>query len=236
MTQVRTHRPISAPRPRATPPLQQGDRLSRAEFERRYQGMPDVKKAELIEGVVYMPSPVSEGHSHSQVHIITWLGVYEAATPGVVAGDNGTILLDLDNVPQPDAHLRIEERCGGQSKLSPNRYVEGAPEVITEVAVSSASYDLHDKLNVYRRSGVREYLVWRVDDEAFDWFILREGRYEPLEPVDGLHRSEMFPGLWLDTAALLKGDLATVLAALQTGIADASHAAFVEKLQAAQKA
>ena len=112
----------------AIPPLENGDRLTRAEFERRYDAMPALKKAELIEGEVYMPSPVRYGR-HSQPHsrLGTWLGIYELDTPGVEAGDNGTIRLDLDNEPQPDAFLIIRPERGGQARISEDDYIEGAP-------------------------------------------------------------------------------------------------------------
>jgi Uma2 family endonuclease len=195
--------------------------------------MPHVKKAELIEGVVYVPSPVSEEHSEPHFNLIGWLAVYRSATPGLQGGDRGTIRLDLENEPQPDAFLRIRPEYGGQSRHS-GRYVGGAPELIAEVAASSASYDLHDKLRAYQRNGVVEYLVWRVWDRAIDWFALREGRYAllPLSP-EGHYRSEVFPGLWLDPAALLRGDLAQVMAVLQQGLASTEHAEFVRRLREA---
>ncbi len=142
------------------PPLENGDRLSRPEFERRYNAMPNLKKAELIEGIVYMPSPVrfsQHGRPHS--HLMGWLVLYEAGTPGVQAGDNSTVRLDVDNEPQPDASLLIDPERGGQTRLSKDGYIEGAPELVAEVASSRASYDLHDKQNIYRRNGVREYVV-----------------------------------------------------------------------------
>jgi Putative restriction endonuclease len=217
------------------PPLVAGDRLTRDEFHRRYLAMPHVKKAELIEGVVYMPSPVSlDGHAVPHCDFITWLGTYRAFTAGVQGGDNGTLLLDLDNEPQPDAFLRILPEFGGQSKTVDD-YVQGAPELVAEVAASSASYDLHDKLNAYRRNGVREYIVWRVWDRAIDWFVLRSGRYEllPLSP-DGFYQSEAFPGLWLDPAAIIRGDVARVLAVVQQGLATAEHAEFVKRMEQAR--
>jgi hypothetical protein len=222
---------------KGVPPLQPGDRLTRPEFERRYDAMPEVKKAELIEGVVYMPSPVTvEEHGAPHFDLITWLGLYRATTPGVQGGDNSTLRLDWDNDPQPDGFLRILPEYGGQSRTSPDGYVEGAPELAAEIAASSVSYDLHDKLNAYRRNGVREYVVWRVWDKEIDWFVLRDGRYErlPLTPT-GLHQSEVFPGLWLDPAALLRGDLAHVLQVLQQGLASPDHAAFKQRLQQAKK-
>lgn len=217
------------------PPLRAGDRLTREEFERRYEAMPEVKKAELVEGVVYMPSPVSaEEHGEPHFDFVTWLGVYRAHTPGVRGGDNSTLRLDLDNMPQPDAYLRVESECGGQTRMVEG-YIEGGPELIAEVAASSASYDLHDKLNAYRRNGVQEYVVWRVWDQQFDWFQLVGGRYEPLAAdAKGIYRSRTFPGLWMDSAAVVRGDLAQVLAVLQQGLESPEHAIYVEALAAAR--
>jgi Uma2 family endonuclease len=214
------------------PPLENGDRLTRAEFERRYAAMPHIKKAELIEGIVYMPSPVSNEHAAPHFLLIGWLSHYLAATPGIAGGDNGTLRLDLDNEPQPDAFLRILASHGGQARVDEDDYVSGAPELVAEVARSSVSIDLHAKLNVYRRNGVREYLVWRVEDQAIDWFVLREGRYEPLAATaEGLYQSEVLPGLWLDAAALLRGDLLAAFQTVQRGLASPDHAAFVRRLQ-----
>jgi hypothetical protein len=212
--------------------LQSGDRLTVEEFERRYDAMPNLKKAELIEGVVYVGSPVSEDHGAPHLDFTTLFGIYCWATPGVLGGDNVSILIDQRNMVQPDAYLRIDSRCGGRSRLGPDRYIIGSPEMIGEIAVTSANYDLHDKLNVYRRSGVQEYIVWRVWDQAIDWFVLRDGNYERLQPgADGVYRSEVLPGLWLDIAALLRGDMATVARVAQEGIASAEHAAFVDRVR-----
>lgn len=212
------------------PPLENGDKLTRIEFERRYHAMPQVKKAELIEGIVYMASPLRlRKHGEPHARIMTWLGTYWAATPGVGLADNTTVRLDTDNEPQPDALLRIER--GGQSYISDDDYVEGAPELIVEIAASTASIDLHDKLNVYRRNQVQEYLVWRVYDQQFDWFRLQEGDYIQLEPNEnGIICSEIFPGLWLKQSALLAGDLAKVLEIVQQGIATTEHQMFVKSL------
>ncbi len=224
--------PVLVP-PVRIPPLQTGDRLTRDEFERRYLATKDVKKAELLEGVVYIPSFVGQiEHGVACFDLIGWLGVYRSMTPGVQGGDNSTLRLDLDNEPQPDAFLRILPECGGQSK-NDGGYVAGAPELIAEVAASSVSYDLHVKFNVYRRNGVREYVVWRTWDQAIDWFVLRSGQYERLVPgEDGVHRSEVFPGLWLDSAALLRGDVARVLDVVRQGTATPDHAQFASRLSA----
>ena len=214
------------------PILEGGDRLSRAEFERRYQGMPEVKKAELIEGVVYVASPVRIKH-HGEPHgdIVTWLGLYKVATPGVMLGDNTTVRLDGENEPQPDALLRIDEFCGGQSRISEDDYIEGAPELIVEIAASSASYDLHDKLRAYRRNGVREYLVWLTQERAFRWYGLVEGEYVLQQPDDqGILNSQGFPGLQLAVDALLAGDMQRVLAVLQEGMRSEAYRLFVQTL------
>src|SRR5262245_58051735 len=214
------------------PPLEPGDRLTREEFERRYEATPGLKKAELIEGVVYIPAPPRHRrHSRPHLHLSGWLGVYEAATPGVEGGDSCTVRLDTDNEPQPDVLLLIDPARGGQARISADDYVEDAPELVAEVASSSASYDLHTKLEVYRRNGVREYIVWRVLDGEVDWFVLRQGRYERLaRGPGGVLRSEVFPGLWVDATALVGGNLAGVLAVVQQGAASPEHAAFVAQL------
>ncbi|MEI7683790.1 MAG: Uma2 family endonuclease [Planctomycetota bacterium] len=214
------------------PPLEAGDRLTRAEFEKRYEAMPGVRKAELIEGIVYMPSPVRiRRHGRPQLHLITWLGTYESMTPGVIGGDNATARLDLDNEPQPDALLMIDPALGGQASISADDYIEKAPELVGEISGSSASFDLHTKLAVYRRNGVREYLVWRVLDQRFDWFVARQGAFEPLQPdSEGILKSETFPGLWLDAAALIRGDMLRVLAVVQQGVASPEHARFLPSL------
>ena len=212
-----------------------GDRLTRAEFERRYDAMPDVRKAELIEGVVHMPSPVrADDHGEPHFDLIAWMGLYRAHTPGVAGGDNSSLKLDLDNMPQPDTYLRILAECGGRARII-GGYVTGSPELIGEVTASTASYDLHDKLHAYRRNGVQEYVVWRVWDLAVGWFVLREGQYDRRDPdADGVFRSEAFPGLWLDARALVEGDLARVLSVLQQGLADPAHAGFIQKLEQAR--
>ena len=224
------------PEPSTTIPiLEPGDHLARDEFERRYDAMPDLKKAELIEGVVYMGSPVRlHYHGRPHVHVSTWLGTYEIQTPGVFAGDNVSIRLDDDNMTQPDLALIIEPGRGGQSTISDDDYIEGGPELVVEVAASTASIDLNKKLRIYRRNNVREYVAWRVLDRAIDWFILRDGEYARLPPgPDGIYRSEVFPGLWLDPRAMVDGDLARVNEVLRVGLAHPDHAAFVARLEPA---
>ena len=137
----------------------------------------------------------------------------------------------MDNEPQPDAVLFIDPTSGGQARITADDYLEKAPELVAEVAASSASYDLNTKFNVYRRNEVREYIVWRVLDREIDWFVLREGEFVRLQLDDaGLYRSKVFPGLWLDPAALVRGDTQSVQAALQRGLASREHAEFSARL------
>ena len=214
------------------PPLQSGDHLSSAEFERRYLAMPGVR-AELVEGVVYVSSPVSADHGEPHMGAIFWLGSYLTTTPGIVGGVDTTIRLDLDNRPQPDGHLRILPECGGKAKISLDRYVVGAPELVIEIARSTASYDLYDKLTAYRRNEVLDYVVWRVHDRQVDWFTLRESSYHRLTlSPEGIYKSPSLPGLWLDPVALVGGDYAGILEASQRGLASPEHVAFVAKLAA----
>ena len=221
----------------ALPRLEPGDHLSRAEFERRYAARPDIPKAELIEGVVYMPSPARyKKHGRKNRHVSTWLGIYEIETPGVEGADNCSVRLDLDNEPQPDHFLLIAPEHGGKSRSSDDDYVEGAPELVVEVTASSANYDLHSKKNAYRRNGVLEYVVVLTEDQRVIWFRLSEGQFVEISPdSSGVFRSEVFPGLWLDGSALLVGDLARIKAVLQRGFATPEHTAFVQKLQSGSK-
>jgi len=218
--------------PVGPPPLTAGDRLTRPEFERIYLAHPEINRAELIEGVVYMPSPVrfaQHGQPHSDV--MAWLGVYRAATAGVQVGDNATVRLDFENVVQPDAVLRLDPKLGGRSHISKDDDLEGPPELVVEIAASSAAYDLHDKRRVYARNGVQEYLAVQMYEQRVDWFVLREGVYETLKPdAQRVLHSEVFPGLWLNPAAIFSGDLAALLAILQQGLASPEHSGFVARL------
>jgi hypothetical protein len=222
----------SPPSPSSIPLLHNGDRLDRDEFHRRYSAMPPSTRAELIEGVVYMPSPVRQDHHSMQhSHLVTCAGVYRAATPGVEVGSNPSLILDVKNMPQPDVVLYITPQAGGRAHVNDDGYLVDGPEWIAEVSASTVSFDLHDKLEAYHRNGVREYVVWRVEDKGIDCFILRDGKYEVL-PVgpEGILRSEVFPGLWLDCEALLNGDLARVLDVVGRGTRSAEHAEFLRQL------
>lgn len=214
------------------PPLENGDRLNRYEFKRRYNAMPHVRKAELIEGVVYMAAALRfRSHGQPHGHLITWLGVYASSTLVVEMGVEPTVWLDLDNAPQPDAVLLIEEQYGGQARLSEDDYIEGAPELVAEIAASSAAIDLGDKKRAYRRNGIQEYIVWQVFEQKLDWFYLQEGEYLSLPVEDGVIRSRVFPGLWLAVEDLLAGNMTSVLATLQQGLASPEQATFVQQLQ-----
>ena len=215
------------------PPLTNGDKLTRYEFERRYNTTSKPKKAELIEGIVYIMPAALRFRSHGQPHgrILTWIGNYEVLTPGVALGVEPTVRLDLDNEPQPDAILIIIPEAGGQTRISEDDYIEGAPELVVEIAASSAAIDLHGKKQAYRRNGVKEYIVWQVLDQKLSWFSLEEGEYLELAPnEEGVLQSRVFPGLWLAVNELLIGNMQVVLNVLQAGLQSLEHADFIEKL------
>ena len=217
------------------PYLENGDQLTATEFLRRFEAMPDLKKADLINGTVYMASPVrTDHHGEPDQAIQGWLYNYCLATPSVKAATNSTVRLSSDDVPQPDAFLRIIPESGGQARLDKKGYLRGAPELVVEIAASSASLDARQKLHMYRRAGVREYLVWRTLEHALDWWTLEEDEYVALLPDDqGIVRSHVFPGLWLNVPALLAGENSEVNSALQRGVASDEHAAFVKQLKSA---
>ena len=219
-------------KPTTPPPLENGDRLTREEFERRYDAMPHLRKAELIKGVVYMGSPVRFGkHGEPHARLLTWLGTYAAFTEGVRFGGNATVRLASDTEPQPDALLRVEAAGQANSWISADDYVEGSPELVAEISSSTVSYDLRDKMDAYRTTGVKEYLIWRVQEQEFDWFLLRDGEYVRIPlGADGACHSTTFPGLRLAVAALLAGDMAQVMRELQKGLDAAGHAEFVASL------
>jgi Uma2 family endonuclease len=214
----------------AETPLVAGQRLDQAEFHRRYEAMPPGVRAELIDGVVYMPSPVSREHAHADVNAIGWLLHYRHRTPGVEVLGDATTILGRKSEPQPDVLLRILPECGGQSR-NQGAYVGGAPELVVEVARATRFVDLGPKLADYERAGVLEYIVRALDPDEVLWFALNDGAYVQIAPeADGLYRSTAFPGLWLDPGALLTDDLDRLFAVLDQGLASPEHAAFVDKL------
>lgn len=215
------------------PPLEAGDHLDQPTFHARYEAMPRGFRAELLEGVVYMPSPMKRPHDRQQFKLVSWLDWYELATPGVEGGSGPTVILYPDSEPQPDGCLYLLPTKGGQLRFTEDEYLAGAPELVVEIASSTESYDLHEKKRVYERAGVREYLVVALRQQRVFWFELRDGRFHELPPdVDGLYRSRVFPGLWLDPAALLRLDSARLREVLNDGLASPLHAAFVAQLAA----
>jgi len=225
---------IDRRQPLTLPPLEAGQRLDRATFHARYEAMPPGTRAELIGGVVCMPSPLSTDHADENVPVVIWLDHYAEFTPGVRGSINASTLLDDLGEPQPDVSLRILPECGGRTR-NEGAYLAGAPELIVEIARSSRKTDLGAKLRDYERAGAPEYLVVELDPDRNHWFVRGGERLVPLPPgPDGLFRSEVFPGLWLDPEALFAGDRARLRAAVNRGLATPEHAAFVARLEQAR--
>jgi Uma2 family endonuclease len=215
------------------PPLTPGQRLDRATFHERYSAMPEDVRAELVEGIVYMPSPLSYEHGHLDHVTAYWLGHYRRRLPTIGSAGNATTILGVKDEVQPDCQLRIREESGGSTRIV-DGFVSGPPELVVEIGKSSRSYDLGPKKAAYERAGVREYLFLGLVPEEVRWFALRDGRYvELVADADGLYHSEVFPGLWLDATALFAADLDTLIAALDRGLATPEHAAFAARLEAA---
>jgi Uma2 family endonuclease len=212
--------------------LHSGDRMSRAEFHRIYSQMPEGFKAELVEGVVYVASPLKIRHGRLHLRLGALFAIYEGSTRGVEAGDNTTVLLGDESEPQPDLYLRVLPQSGGQSRTSDDDYVEGAPELVAEVAYSTRSIDLHAKRRDYLRHGVLEYLVANVRDHRLVRLDLKNDT-EHSTTDDGIVRVHVFPGLWIDSDALFRNDYARLMEVLQQGLASPEHAAFVQRLAAA---
>jgi Uma2 family endonuclease len=222
------------PQPAVVPPLRDGERLTQAEFHRRYEASPPRMKAELIGGIVHVASPLRLPHSDYHVKLSLVLALYQAGTPGVQVLDNATTILDEQNEPQPDLAMRIRPEFGGQSRDTADEYLEGAPELVAEVAHSSRGIDLGPKRETYEQAGVREYLVLCVAEQELHWFDF--GRQRPLTANRrGIVRSRIFPGLWIAPAALWALETAQLVEVLQQGLASRPHAAFVKRLEAASR-
>jgi len=227
---------IKLPTTPKPPPLQAGDRLTREQFEERYAAMPHLKKAELIEGEVFIQPPISFGHHGRHTDDLAWfVREYTRATAGTDSGLQSTVRLDANNERQPDLVLLIEPECGGRVELDESEFIVGAPELVAEISYSSVSIDLGRNLNIYRRNRVGEYLVFRVQDRAIDWFVFQADQFDRLAPdADDILKSVVFPGLWLHCNAFWARDFSKLESVLKKGLASPEHAEFVRKLASAK--
>ncbi len=221
---------VETPRPATLPPLVEGQRLDQPTFHERYEAMPDGTRAELIAGVVHMPPMVGFEHAQVNFPVAYWLGCYLKATPGIRGGLNGSTILDARNEVQPDCSIYVLPEYGGQANQD-GRMLEGAPELVVEIARASRSIDLGVKREEYRKAGVKDYIVVAIGPDEVFWYVLRGDAYVRLQPgADGLYRSETFPGLWLDPVALYTFDLVRLVAVVELGLASPERAAFLEEL------
>ena len=220
---------------KAVEPIVAGDRMTRDEFLQRAEGDQNLKLAELVGGRVYIMAPVSDDHAGPDILLQTCFATYAATTPGCAARSNATCFMG-DDAPLPDAYLRVLTEYGGGARVSKNGFLEGAPELIAEVCMTSSSYDLHDKMELYRTAGVKEYVVFLVYKRVLQWFRLTGAEYEKAAPpADRIYRSVTFPGLWIDETAVARDDGAKALAVLNRGLKSAEHKNFVRQLAAQKK-
>jgi Uma2 family endonuclease len=229
MMAVLTKRPAK----RKLPPLENGDHLDQPTFHERYEAMPRNTRAELIGGIVFMASPVGRVHSREHVRLMMWLGNYQIATAGTESLLTPTIILSDDCEPQPDVVLR---NLNGKTKLTfrgenETEYISGPPELVAEIASSSESIDLHEKRRDYELHGVEEYVAYLVRTNQLIWLVREGDKFvEMAADSDGILRSRVYPGLWLDPIALLSNDMRRVQEVLNLGLETPEHAAFVSKL------
>ena len=235
MSTISTPRLIPPPSSgNGTPLLCNGDRMKQPEFHKRYEAYPDDVKFELVGGVVYMASPLRMPHGRYQPFLSFVLMLYQGGTPGVEVADNATVILGEESEPQPDLLLRILTEYGGRSGVTEDEYCQGPPELLAEIAHSSRAIDMNQKRADYEQCGVLEYLVLCVEERELHWFHFPSRR--PIRPDRrGIARSRVFPGLWIDVAALLERDGPRLVAAVQQGLATPAHAAFVRRLERARK-
>ena len=221
--------------PVLTPPLRQGEHLTRDEFMRRWEAMPDLTRAELINGIVHMPSPVSRIHGDFHGRLSGWLWSYSALTKGCGLYTAGTWLMSRNSAPQPDLAFEILPEYGGQARIE-GKYSAGAPELIVEVSHTTSARDTGVKLRLYEQCGVREYLIVRPAKQQLSWRELHDGKYREIAAgPDGWFRSRVFPGLWLNPEALWNHDLPGLAEAVNRGAATTEHAAFARKLAASKR-
>ena len=214
--------------------LENGDRMTQAEFHRIYENYDEDVKFELVGGVVYMAAAMRHPHGSFHIKLSYALEHFATATPGVEIADNASAILGDGSEPQPDLSMRITTECGGQSYIDEQDYLTGAPELVAEIAHSSRAIDLHAKRDDYQRAGVIEYVVLCVEERELHWFHFPTG--ENIEPTrEGIYRSRVFPGLWIDGPALMAKDSAQLRKTVERGLARREHATFVRRLAATRK-
>ncbi len=215
------------------PPFQNGDAMDQPTFHALYVGTPRGFRAELIEGIVYMASPVQLRHGGPSLKVSQWLGAFADEVEGAQAYNEITAILTATSEPQPDHTLIVLPEAGGQTRENADGFLVGAPELALEISNTTALIDLHAKKTMYERCGVREYIVVETKRQAVHWFVRRGDKFAPLKSdADGIFKSRVFLGLWLDGSALFDRSAKRLLATLQLGLATPEHAKFAAKLNA----
>jgi Uma2 family endonuclease len=214
------------------PPFQSGDAMDQPTFHELYEATPPGFRAELIGGIVYMPSPVAPRHGKPHGMLGGWSTVYCESTEGTEAFVDTTMIMARDSEPQPDLSLIVYPEAGGQLEVSAKGYFEGAPELAVEIAHSSRSIDLNAKKRDYELYGVREYIVVEAKTQIVHWFVRRGAKFVDLATDGGVFKSRAFPGLWLDPEAIFDRSPKRLLATLRLGLATPEHAKFAAKLRA----
>ncbi|MEM9587177.1 MAG: Uma2 family endonuclease [Planctomycetota bacterium] len=216
--------------------LEPGDRMNATEFRRRDSVTSDRYKTELIEGVVHMAAAVRVEHGRCQGLIAGLLNEYCSETPGTDTAADATARLDEANEPQPDVSAFIVAECGGRTRIDDDGYLVGGPELLVEVSHATDAVDRGIKRRVYELHGVAEYAVWRIGLGLIEWYRLRDDQLVLTPPDDdGVYRSNVLPGFWLNVAAAVAINRVAVLETLRQGLASPQHATFVDHLARYQR-
>jgi Uma2 family endonuclease len=186
------------------PIMHNGDHMKQPEFHFAYSSMPENYRAELIGGVVFEPSPVSYSHARNDNMFHDLITQYAKKSKLAEVAPNATVILSEDDEVQPDVLLRLPEELGGRSRLV-GKFLEGAPELVAEIAYSSRAIDLHLKKQRYAKAGVIEYLVFCIEPKKLHWFRLQEEKGIKRNG-DGTFCSKVFPGLWINEPALIEAN------------------------------
>lgn len=195
-----------------------GDRMTREDFLAQWEQMPRLKSVELIDGMVYMPSPVSMEHGRRDHQMQVLIGAYAARAGNCEALSNATWLM-LESAPQPDLALCLLPAHGGRTQVREG-FASGSPELVVEITKSSRTYDLGPKLALYQRAAVSEYIAVLLEEQRIEWRKWKDGSFVLLAPdTDGILQSEVFPGLWLNERAFWDGDVSGMLRTLDAGLA-----------------
>jgi Uma2 family endonuclease len=173
---------------------------------------PESRFCEYINGIVYMPSPVSDRHQKQVGFLFHLLDGFRCERGGgdVLMGP-AVLRLAEEWKPEPDLFVRPAE---GQAPPGTRALL-----VVEVLSPSNREHDLETKAEIYHEAGIRE--IWYVDDRVRVLLIeRREGEgYQTLQLTEGIHLSTALPGFWIDVSWLWADPLPNRRRCLETILA-----------------